>query len=172
MDNFVTKCPAHSVLNKLGQPWLLLRTTASLISRDTINKSASPARVQLELSWRQLRLFTVMSRNNAGTSVGGFTEGISRTAVSCLFNTGLFEMIVGGLTTNHTKYARDTSMCFFLFNRTTLQVFVTYLTGALYVHPLWFYRHQHDNRVLSKLYVASDVWLAVHRNSVWIRKTN
>jgi len=25
-------------------------------------------------------------------------------------------------------------MCF-LFNRTTLQVFVTYLTGALYVHP-------------------------------------
>ena len=25
---------------------------------------------------------------------------------------------------------------FFLFNRTTLQVFVTYLTGALYVHPL------------------------------------
>jgi len=33
-------------------------------------------------------------------------------------------------------------MCF-LFNRTTLQVFVTYLTGALYVHPLWFYKHQH-----------------------------
>jgi hypothetical protein len=24
-------------------------------------------------------------------------------------------------------------MCIFLFNRTTLQVFVTYLTGALYV---------------------------------------
>jgi hypothetical protein len=38
---------------------------------------------------------------------------------------------------------------FFLFNRTTLQVFVTYLTGALYVHPLWFYKHQHDNRVRS-----------------------
>ena len=28
----------------------------------------------------------------------------------------------------------------FLFNRTTLQIFVTYLTGALCVHPLWFYR--------------------------------
>jgi len=28
-------------------------------------------------------------------------------------------------------------MCF-LFNRTTLQVFVTYLIGALYVHPLWY----------------------------------
>jgi len=37
-------------------------------------------------------------------------------------------------------------MLFFLFNRTTLQVFVTYLTGALYVHPLWFYKHQHNNR--------------------------
>jgi len=37
----------------------------------------------------------------------------------------------------------------FLFNRTTLQVFVTYLTGALYVHPLSFYKHQHDNRVRS-----------------------
>jgi hypothetical protein len=40
-------------------------------------------------------------------------------------------------------------MCIFLFNRTTLQVFVTYLTGALYVHPLWFYKHQHDYRVRS-----------------------
>ena len=38
---------------------------------------------------------------------------------------------------------------YFLFNRTTLQVFVTYLTGALYVHPLWFYKHQHDNPVRS-----------------------
>jgi len=36
-----------------------------------------------------------------------------------------------------------------IFNITTLQVFVTYLTGALYVHPLWFYKHQHDNRVRS-----------------------
>jgi len=38
-------------------------------------------------------------------------------------------------------------MYFFLLNRTTLQVFVTYLAGALYVNPLWFYKHQHDNRV-------------------------
>jgi len=44
-------------------------------------------------------------------------------------------------------------MYFFLFNRTTLQVFVTYLIGAVYVHPLWFYKHQH-NRVCSKLFVA------------------
>ena len=43
---------------------------------------------------------------------------------------------------------------YFLFNRTTLQFFVTYLTGALYVHALCFYKHQHDNRVRSKMSVA------------------
>ena len=48
-------------------------------------------------------------------------------------------------------------MCF-LFNRTALQVLVTYLTGALYAHPLWFYKHQHDNRVRSKLFVACQRW--------------
>ena len=58
-------------------------------------------------------------------------------------------MIVRVLTTYHTQYTWDRSICIFLFNRTTLQVFVTYLTGALYVHPLWFYKHQHDNRVRS-----------------------
>ena len=73
-------------------------------------------------------------------------------------NTGLFEMIVRVLTTCHTQYTWDRRMCFILFNRTTLQVFVTYLTGALYVHPLWFYRHQHDNRVRSKLSVACQRW--------------
>jgi len=58
-------------------------------------------------------------------------------------------MIAGVLTTCHTQYTWDSSICIFLFNRTTLQVFVTYLTGALYVHTLWFYKHQHDNRVRS-----------------------
>ena len=41
-------------------------------------------------------------------------------------------MTVGVLTTCHTQYTSDSSICIFLFNRTTLQVFVTYLTGALY----------------------------------------
>ena len=68
--------------------------------------------------------------------------------------TGLFEMIVGVLTTCHTQYTWDRS----IFNRTTLQVFVTYLTGALYVYPLWFYKHQHDNRVRSKRFVACQRW--------------
>ena len=51
-------------------------------------------------------------------------------------DTGLFEMIVGDSTTCHTQYTSDRNKCVFLFNRTTLQVFVTHLTGALYVHPL------------------------------------
>ena len=63
-------------------------------------------------------------------------------------------MTVGVLTTCHTQYTSDRSICIFLFNRTILQVFVTYLIGALYVHPLWFYKHQHDNRVRSELFVA------------------
>jgi len=42
-------------------------------------------------------------------------------------------MIVGVLTTCHTQYTWDSSICIFLFIRKTLQVFVTYLTGALYV---------------------------------------
>jgi len=52
------------------------------------------------------------------------------------YNTRLFKTIVGGLTTCHTQYTRDSSVCIFLFNRTTLKIFVTYLTGALYVHRL------------------------------------
>jgi len=73
-------------------------------------------------------------------------------------NTGLFEMIVWILTTFYTQYTWDRSICFFLYNRTTLQIFVTYLTGALYLHPLWFYKHQHDNRFRSKLFVACQRW--------------
>ena len=43
-------------------------------------------------------------------------------------------------------------------NRTKFQTCVTYLIGALYVHPLWLYKHQHDNRVRSKLFVACQRW--------------
>ena len=73
-------------------------------------------------------------------------------------NTGLFKMTVRVLTTCQTLYTSDSSICIFLFNRTTLQVFVTCLIGALYMHPLWFYKHQHDNRVCSKLFVACQRW--------------
>jgi len=37
--------------------------------------------------------------------------------------TGLFKIIVGVLTTRHTQYTWDRSVCIFLFNRTTLQSF-------------------------------------------------
>jgi len=67
-------------------------------------------------------------------------------------------MVFGILTTSHTQYTWDRSVCIFLFNRTTRQHFVTYLTGALNVHTLWFYKHQHDNRVRSKLFVACQRW--------------
>ena len=67
-------------------------------------------------------------------------------------------MIVWVLTTCHTQYTWVSSICVVLFNRTTPQIFVQYLTGALYVHPLWFYKHQHDNRVRSKLFVACQRW--------------
>jgi len=72
--------------------------------------------------------------------------------------TGLFKMIVEVLTTCHTQYTWYSSICIFLFNRTTLPVFVTYLTGVLYVHPLWFYYHQYENRVRSKLFVACQLF--------------
>ena len=40
---------------------------------------------------------------------------------------------------------------YFLFNITTLQGFVTYVIGALDLHPLRLYKDQHDNRVRSML---------------------
>ena len=44
-----------------------------------------------------------------------------RTLAGYNIYTGLFEMIVGILTTCHTQYTSDSSVCIFLFNRTTLQ---------------------------------------------------
>ena len=66
-------------------------------------------------------------------------------------------MIVRVLTTCHTQYTWDRRICIFYLIEEQSK-FVTYLTGALYVHPLWFYKHQHDNRVRSKLFVAYQWW--------------
>ena len=75
-------------------------------------------------------------------------------------------MIVGVLTTCHTQYTSDSSICIFLFNRTILQVFVTYLTGSLYVHPLWFYKHQHDTvEITNKMQPCN----RIHRSTVHLR---
>jgi len=64
-----------------------------------------------------------------------WSSGVRKSGIFWNNNTELFEMIVGVLTTCYTQYTWDRSICVFLFDRTTLQVFVTYLTGALYVHP-------------------------------------
>ena len=69
---------------------------------------------------------------------------ISCMCVCVCTHTGLFEMIVGVLTTCHTYYTWDRSICVCLFNWTTLQVFVTHLTGALYVHPFRNWRYESE----------------------------
>ena len=84
--------------------------------------------------------------------------GVCMLQRSAVWITGLLEINVCVLTTCHTQYTSDSSICIFLFNRTTLPVFVTYRTVALYVYPLWFYKHQHDNPVRSKLSVACQRW--------------
>ena len=50
------------------------------------------------------------------------THALDRAAAGTGGNTGLFEMIVGVLTTYHTQYTWR-SICIFLFNRTTLPSF-------------------------------------------------
>ena len=66
-------------------------------------------------------------------------------------------MTVRVLTTCHTQYTWDSSICI-LYLIEKHSKFVTYLTGALYVHPLWFHKHQYDNPVRSKLFVAFQRW--------------
>ena len=66
--------------------------------------------------------------------------------------TWLFEMTDGNLTTCHTQYTWDRSICTFLFNRTTLQV--CYIPCA----PFVILQTQHDNPVRSKLFVACQRW--------------
>ena len=68
--------------------------------------------------------------------------------------TGLFEIIVGDLTTCHKQHSWDRSMCIFYLIEQHSKFLLHAFTDAIYVHPLWFFRHQHDNRVRSKLFVA------------------
>jgi hypothetical protein len=109
------------------------------------------------LSWRSLRnssisLYSMQRRKCAWHS----TCMLCFSSAWCSRYTGLFEMIVRVLTTCHTQHTWDRSICIFLCNRTTLQVLVTYVIGAVYVHPLWFYKHQHDNRVRADM--LQTVW--------------
>jgi len=51
-------------------------------------------------------------------------------------NTGLFKMTVCVLTTCHTQYTSDSSICIFLFNRTTLPSFLLHTLQVLYMCTL------------------------------------
>ena len=72
--------------------------------------------------------------------------------------TGLFEMFVGVLTTCHTQYTWDRSICVFYL----IKQHSKFLLHTLHVLYIWtlcdFYKHQHDNRVRSKLFVAFQRW--------------
>ena len=70
-------------------------------------------------------------------------------------------MIVGVLTTCHTQYTWDRSVCIFYLIEQHSKFFFTYLTGALYVHALWFYKHQHDHRVRSTQNAFSLLFAAI-----------
>ena len=100
-------------------------------------------------SYNKILLRECKGGQNTAGSWWNYSSNLLQWKQALLWNTGLLKVIVRILTTFHTQYTWDSSICICLFNRTTLQVFVTYLTGALYVHPLWFYKHQHDNRIRS-----------------------
>jgi hypothetical protein len=63
-------------------------------------------------------------------------------------NAGLLKMIVEVLTTCYTQYTWDKSI--FIFHLIEQH--------SEFLHPLWFYKHQHDNRVRSKLSAACQRW--------------
>jgi len=114
----------------------------------------------------RIEIFTTVIIKNVSPNMASFSELPVTSVLRVLWKwrrqickyTGLFEMIVGILTTCHTQYTWDRSICVFIFNRTTLHVFGTYLTGAVYVNPLWFYKPQHNKRVRYKLIVACQRW--------------
>jgi len=70
-------------------------------------------------------------------------------------------MTVGVLTTCHTQYTWDRSKMYFFYLIEQHSKFFTCLTGALYVNPLWFYKHQHDNRVRSTQNAFSLLFAAI-----------
>jgi len=75
-------------------------------------------------------------------------------------STGLFEMIVGILTTCHTQYTWDTSICIFLFNRKTLQ----FLLHTLEVLCMWTLR---DSTGLFEIIVG--ILTTCHTQYTWDR---
>ena len=116
---------------------LLTTGAEDAIITPTLNRKWSGAqRRHVSELWPQYKQNVLKSYWRRGTKNG---YGKSQSWQLCVFGpdnrshcyTGLLKMTVGVLTTCHTQYTWDSSICIFLFNRTTLQVFRTYLTGAL-----------------------------------------
>ena len=83
-------------------------------------------------------------RNSLAIKFSGLkAPGIFPAPGSQFQNTGLFEMIVGVLTTSHTQHTWERSICiFFYLIEQHSKFLLTYLIGALYIHPLWFYESE------------------------------
>jgi hypothetical protein len=129
------------VLNK--PPWPLYARKGAPVP---IEQGSGRPKAPVWMFFREEKIFAPLGIQNA--------ERPSRNLASILSVQGYSKWLSGfqQLVIHNTL---EIAVCvFFLFNRKTLQLFVTYLTGALYVHRLWFYRHQHDHPVRSKPYVA------------------
>jgi hypothetical protein len=61
-------------------------------------------------------LFLNALKSSKTTSVRNNARKTRSFEVTCLQNRGLFEMVVGVLTTCHTQYISDSSVCIFSFN--------------------------------------------------------
>jgi len=71
-------------------------------------------------------------------------------------------MIVGVLTTCHTQYTSDSSICIFFYLIEQHSKFLLHNLQVLYMCTLlWFYKHQHDNRVRSTQNAFSLLFAAI-----------
>jgi len=68
---------------------------------------------------------------SAGFSYVFLSLGFFFWLMGLCFIQGYSKLFGGVLTTSHTQYTCDSSLCNFVFNRTKLQDFVTYLRVAL-----------------------------------------
>ena len=117
------------------------------------NNSCSVRTIKYRILWNpkaHYRLHKSLPLVRILSQINPFDNFLLHSSKIC-FNTGLFEMIVGVLTTCHTQYTWDRSICIFLFNRITLQVFVTYLIGVLYYPTIKLSAQVNDIQGYSKL---------------------
>jgi len=101
----------------------------------------------------------VISLSLSYMTIFGWTTSAHGFQFNIMHNKKLFKMIVGVLTTCHTQYTWDRSICFFIYLIEQHSKFLLHTVQVLYgCTPLWFYKYQHDNRFRSKLFVACQRW--------------